>query len=133
MPAVASARARWKRRPAPEWRLKRYVPLAATANHDSRNPQPRARMVREADRLVHGEYSVADMCPGDEIGADYHAARPAGELSERSRCASVRGGEVPEWSIGAVSKAVVLLAGTVGSNPTLSASRTSANVRYHTE
>jgi hypothetical protein len=40
----------------------------------------------------------------------------------RDGCASVRGGEVPEWSIGAVSKAVVLLAGTVGSNPTLSAS-----------
>src|SRR6185437_3239078 len=55
--------------------------------------------------------------------ADYHAVRQAGELSERDCCASVRGGEVPEWSIGAVSKAVVLLAGTVGSNPTLSASR----------
>ena len=55
-------------------------------------------------------------------GRDYRAARRAGELSAQARCASVRGGEVPEWSIGAVSKAVVLLAGTVGSNPTLSAS-----------
>jgi hypothetical protein len=88
------------------------MPLAAAAHHVS---HPIAR------RLVHGEYSVADMRPGDEIDADCRAARPAGELSERSRCASVRGGEVPEWSIGAVSKAVVLLAGTVGSNPTLSA------------
>jgi hypothetical protein len=124
MLAVAAARARWKRRPASEWRLKRHMPLAATTHHDSRNPKPRARMVRGADRLVHGE-CVADMRPGDEIDADYHAARPVGELSERSRCASVRSGEVPEWSIGAVSKAVVLLAGTVGSNPTLSASRLS--------
>ena len=30
-------------------------------------------------------------------------------------------GEVPEWLIGAVSKTVVSLRGTVGSNPTLSA------------
>jgi hypothetical protein len=30
-------------------------------------------------------------------------------------------GEVPEWTIGAVSKTVVVLAATVGSNPTLSA------------
>jgi hypothetical protein len=30
-------------------------------------------------------------------------------------------GEVPEWTIGAVSKTVVGLASTVGSNPTLSA------------
>ncbi len=30
-------------------------------------------------------------------------------------------GEVPEWSNGADSKSVVPLAGTVGSNPTLSA------------
>jgi aldose 1-epimerase len=42
-------------------------------------------------------------------------------LSVCGSCANVCGGEVPEWSIGAVSKAVVPLAGTVGSNPTLSA------------
>ena len=30
-------------------------------------------------------------------------------------------GEVPEWTIGAVSKTVVVLVATVGSNPTLSA------------
>jgi hypothetical protein len=30
-------------------------------------------------------------------------------------------GEVPEWPIGAVSKTVVALVVTVGSNPTLSA------------
>ena len=32
-------------------------------------------------------------------------------------------GEVPEWTNGAVSKTVVALATTVGSNPTLSAGR----------
>jgi hypothetical protein len=32
-----------------------------------------------------------------------------------------KNGEVPEWTIGAVSKTVVGLASTVGSNPTLSA------------
>jgi hypothetical protein len=32
-------------------------------------------------------------------------------------------GEVPEWTIGAVSKTVVALEATVGSNPTLSAER----------
>jgi hypothetical protein len=32
-------------------------------------------------------------------------------------------GEVPEWTIGAVSKTVVVLRATVGSNPTLSAER----------
>ena len=32
-------------------------------------------------------------------------------------------GEVPEWTIGTVSKTVVLLAGTVGSNPTLSVTK----------
>ena len=32
-------------------------------------------------------------------------------------------GEVPEWPIGAVSKTVVALVVTVGSNPTLSAGR----------
>ena len=55
--------------PASEWRLKRYMPLAApltVIRDDSRSPKPRARMVREADRLVHGEY-VADMRLGDEI------------------------------------------------------------------
>ena len=34
-----------------------------------------------------------------------------------------RPGEVPEWTNGAVSKTVVDLASTVGSNPTLSAER----------
>jgi hypothetical protein len=35
--------------------------------------------------------------------------------------AKARRGEVPEWLNGTVSKTVVLLVGTVGSNPTLSA------------
>ena len=105
---------------------------------------------RKAQILVHGEGGEADIHPVDEIHeieerkerheppadlphhllrldhvsrrGDYHGPQAPGELSQRGRCASVRGGEVPEWSIGAVSKAVVLLAGTVGSNPTLSAS-----------
>ena len=109
MLAVAAARARWKRRSASEWRLKRHMLLAATAHHESRNSKLRPQMVREADLLVHG--GERRRCARVTKLTRIILPPPAGELSERSRCASVRGGEVPEWSIGAVSKAVVLLAG----------------------
>jgi hypothetical protein len=36
-------------------------------------------------------------------------------------CARIEAGEVPEWLNGTVSKTVVVLVATVGSNPTLSA------------
>ena len=40
-------------------------------------------------------------------------------------------GEVPEWPIGAVSKTVVALVVTVGSNPTLSADEEPQGSSFH--